>query len=126
MSQTNDYQFNSLEELQDAGDTNGETSSIARSRTSSISDISGESIVKKRRYNSAGPGGSSKTSFIWQYFSETANPNGPGKIMICTLNDSDGQPCNKTYTAFGSTSNGIQHLASVHGIVEQGKIHIKV
>lgn len=46
--------------------------------------------------------------------------------MTCNLNNSEGQPCQRTYTAFGSTSNAIQHLASVHGIVEQGKIHIKV
>jgi hypothetical protein len=127
INEINEYQFNFLEESQD--EETGETSSFTRSRTSSISDIGSESIhssimSKKRRYD--GPGGSLKKSFVWKYFNETTNPNGPGRIMTCTLNDPEGRPCQKTYTAFGSTSNAIQHLASVHGIVEQGKIHIKV
>ena len=131
INEINEYQFNlfnSLEEIQETG----ETSSITRSRTSSISDISGESTLssinsKRRRYNPGpGAGGSSKKSFIWKYFNEMTNPNGPGKVMTCTLNDSKGQPCQKAYTAFGSTSNAIQHLASIHGIIEQEKIHVKV
>jgi hypothetical protein len=46
--------------------------------------------------------------------------------MTCNLNTSEGQPCQRTYTAFGSTSNAIQYLTSIHGVVEQRKIHIKV
>ncbi|CAG8709350.1 22109_t:CDS:2 [Rhizophagus irregularis] len=126
MNEINEYQQD--EESQEIGET---SSFFTRSRASSISDISGESASlssitsKKRRYNGPGPGGSSKKSFIWKYFSEGANPIGPGKVMTCNLNNSEGQPCQRTYAAFGSTSNAIQHLASVHGIVEQGKIHIK-
>ncbi|CAB5194235.1 unnamed protein product [Rhizophagus irregularis] len=126
MNEINEYQQD--EESQETGET---SSFFTRSRASSISDISGESASlssitsKKRRYNGPGPGGSSKKSFIWKYFSEGANPIGSGKVMTCNLNNSEGQPCQRTYAAFGSTSNAIQHLASVHGIVEQGKIHIK-
>ncbi|CAB4440707.1 unnamed protein product [Rhizophagus irregularis] len=76
-------------------------------------------------YNGPGPGGSSKKSFIWKYLAKGQILCSPGKVMTCNLNNSEGQPCQRTYTAFGSTSNTIQHLASVHGIVEQGKIHIK-
>ncbi|PKY53781.1 hypothetical protein RhiirA4_426265 [Rhizophagus irregularis] len=127
MNEINEYQQD--EESQETRET---SSFFTCFRASSISDISGESASlssitsKKRRYNSPGPGGSSKKSFIWKYFSEGANPISPGKVMTCNLNNSKGQPCQKTYTAFGNTSNAIQHLASVHGIVEQGKIHIKV
>jgi len=46
--------------------------------------------------------------------------------MICSLNLSDGRSCKKTYAALSSTSNAITYLTSEHGIVEQGKIHIKV
>ncbi|CAB4407317.1 unnamed protein product [Rhizophagus irregularis] len=126
MNEINEYQQD--EESQETRET---SSFFTCFRASSISDISGESASlssitsKKRRYNSPGPGGSSKKSFIWKYFSEGANPISPGKVMTCNLNNSKGQPCQKTYTAFGNTSNAIQHLASVHGIVEQGKIHIK-
>ncbi|CAB4440653.1 unnamed protein product [Rhizophagus irregularis] len=127
MNEINEYQQD--EESQETRET---SSFFTRSRASSISDISGESaslssITSKKRswYNGPGPGGSSKKSFIWKYFSEGANPISPGKVMTCNLNNSEGQPCQRTYTAFGSTSNTIQHLASVHGIVEQGKIHIK-
>ncbi|CAI2193958.1 12257_t:CDS:1 [Funneliformis geosporum] len=79
---------------------------------------------KKRRRE--GPGGSNKKSFIWKYFVEKDNPNGPGTITACTLNLRNGQPCSTSYASFGSTSNAITHLANVHGIVEQGKLHIKV
>ncbi|CAI2171276.1 6382_t:CDS:2 [Funneliformis geosporum] len=41
-----------------------------------------------------------------------------GKLMIYTINASDGQPCKRTYTALGSTGNSIQHLASIYGIIE--------
>ncbi|GBB93975.1 hypothetical protein RclHR1_22690001 [Rhizophagus clarus] len=100
-------------------------------RSSSRSDISGESsslssiISKKRWYSGPDPEGFSKKSFVWKYFNEAPNPNSPGKVMICNLNNSKRLLCQRTYTAFGSTSNTIQHLASVHGIIEQGKIHIK-
>ncbi|CAB4374494.1 unnamed protein product [Rhizophagus irregularis] len=41
--------------------------------------------------------------------------------MTCNLNNSEGQPCQRTYTAFGSTSNAIQHLASAvkSGVIDQ-------
>ncbi|CAB4483377.1 unnamed protein product [Rhizophagus irregularis] len=104
MNEINEYQQD--EDSQETGET---SSFFTRSRASSISDISGESASL-----------SSITSK-----KDGANPIGPGKVMTCNLNNSEGQPCQRTYTAFGSTSNAIQHLASVHGIVEQGKIHIK-
>ncbi|CAB4408920.1 unnamed protein product [Rhizophagus irregularis] len=109
MNEINEYQQD--EDSQETGET---SSFFTRSRASSISDISGESASL-----------SSITSKKKTYFSEGANPIGPGKVMTCNLNNSEGQPCQRTYTAFGSTSNAIRHLASVHGIVEQGKIHIK-
>ncbi|CAG8680606.1 4088_t:CDS:1, partial [Ambispora gerdemannii] len=71
------------------------------------------------------PSSSEKKSFIWKYFIEKNNPNGPGKIMVCSLNLANGKPCQKTYTAFSSTSNAIQHLANIHAIVKQEKLHIK-
>ncbi|CAG8678535.1 12202_t:CDS:2, partial [Ambispora gerdemannii] len=66
-----------------------------------------------------------KKSFIWKYFIKKNNPSEPGKIMIYSLNLVNGKPCQKTYTAFSSTSNAIQHLASIHAIIEQEKLHIK-
>ncbi|CAG8646317.1 5125_t:CDS:2, partial [Ambispora gerdemannii] len=45
--------------------------------------------------------------------------------MVCSLNLANGKSCQKIYTTFGSTSNVIQHLASIYAIIEQGKLHIK-
>ncbi|CAG8657438.1 4612_t:CDS:2, partial [Ambispora gerdemannii] len=71
------------------------------------------------------PSGSEKKSFIWKYFIEKNNPSEPSKIMVCSLNLANDKPCQKTYITFSNTSNAIQYFASIHTIVEQGKLHIK-
>ncbi len=105
----------------------GSSSDPNHSKSNSVSDISNKNplhVSKKRRYDS--PRRSLKRSFIWKYFNKTADPSSPNKIMIYSLNLSDGRLCKKTYATLDSTSNVIIHLASKYGIVEQGKIHIKI
>ncbi|CAG8745473.1 13818_t:CDS:1, partial [Funneliformis caledonium] len=80
-------------------------------------------IVKRLRHK--GSGGSVKRSFVWKFFDEKDNPSGPGKIMACKNLLSNGKLCTVTYAALDSTSNTIQHLANIHGILDENKVHIK-
>jgi hypothetical protein len=106
----------SLEQTTQASETSSNVSHITGQ-----SDVTDTHIVKKPRINSIKrPGGSVKRSFVWKHFEEKNDPNGTGKIMTCEI------PCTAKYAAFGSTSNAIQHLASVHGILDKDKLHVKV
>src|SRR5437763_10305688 len=98
------------------------------SETSSVShtDVADTPIVKRPRINIKKPGGSVKRNFVWKHFEERNDPDGTGKIMACKNLLSDGTSCTAKYAAFGSTSNAIQHLASVHGILDKDKLHVKV
>jgi|SRR6266498_835779 len=105
---------------EETSQTGGSRSSIRSNTETNSTDFTS----KKRRYES--PGGSVKKSFIWKYFVEKDNPSEPGKIMACTLNLQNGQPCQTTYASFGSTSNAITHLSCIHSITDKEKLHIKV
>ena len=83
--------------------------------------------LRKRQRQEKGISGSvnTKRSFIWKFFKQERNANNV-EVMKCDLLDHNGNPCTTQYLTFGSTSNAIQHLANVHGILEEGKLHVKV
>ena len=101
-----------------------ETSDCCSSLHSNTETNNSNDTSKKRRCE--GPGGSNKKSFVWKYFVEKDNPSGPGRIISCTLNLKNGQPCQTIYAYFESTSNAITHLSGVHSITDDKKLHIKV
>ena len=112
----------SLEQTTQASETSSNVTNVSQT-----TDVIATHIVKKPRINSIKrPGGSVKRSFVWKHFEEKNDPNGTGKIMACKNLLSDGTSCTAKYAAFGSTSNTIQHLASVHGILDKDKLHVKV
>jgi hypothetical protein len=69
---------------------------------------------------------SNKRSFIWKHFKKSKDETTLEEIIRCSVIDRNGNQCTTHYLAFGSTSNAIQHLANVHSIVDESKIHVKV
>jgi hypothetical protein len=68
----------------------------------------------------------SNKSFVWKHFKKSKDETTLEEIMRCSVIDKNGKQCETHYLAFGSTSNAIQHLANVHNIVDEDKLHVKV